>query len=222
MHKPFDDFAQFFEAHGLTDVVVHSGGQAFLAISLHGIRRESADRSVALAPFAIANDGGGFETVHIGHHAVHQHHVVTTLRQGFHGSASVVDCIRGEAEFVKNPQRDPLINFVVFGQQHSQFSRPAIRFFQRHTGWFDGRDRDLWRRRRDGGRRSDGQRTSAQRNSGRGNDPSGRRSRRDSGRRSRPNSERRLAEIGGEPETAPFTGSAFHAHFAAHQFHQLL
>src|SRR5271154_176491 len=98
MNEPFDNFAESVDTHRFADVVVHPGGQAFLAVSLHGIGGESADGRTALAPFAAADHSGGFETVHIGHLAVHQYQVVVSLRQGFHGSASVVDGIGPKSE----------------------------------------------------------------------------------------------------------------------------
>src|ERR1700722_405306 len=74
---------QFLQAHRLADVVVHSGRQAALPVPIHGVGRQRANGLVAAFALAASNNGGGFETVHIRHLAVHQHQVVFLLLQRF-------------------------------------------------------------------------------------------------------------------------------------------
>ena len=62
--------------HRLRKVVIHSGGEATLAVPGHGVRGHGDDGNVpARALFLLADQRGSFKTTHLGHLHVHEDHI---------------------------------------------------------------------------------------------------------------------------------------------------
>ena len=61
--------------NGLGQVIVHTGGTAFLLGALHGMRRERDNRDAAFTLLERPYRAGRFVTVHVWHLAIHQNEV---------------------------------------------------------------------------------------------------------------------------------------------------
>ena len=73
------------------DVVVHAGGQALLAVALHGHRGLRDDDAPRSARFGLAQGGGGTEPVQTRHVAIHQDQVEVGAQGGLDGSLAIAD-----------------------------------------------------------------------------------------------------------------------------------
>src|ERR1700722_19870114 len=72
----FQDFDQLRGRNRLREVAVHSRSQAALPVTLHGVCRHSDNRQMVTGvSFSSPDDGGGLESVHLGHLYVHQHYI---------------------------------------------------------------------------------------------------------------------------------------------------
>ena len=77
-------------ADRLGEIAVEAGGQAALAIALHGVGRQRDDRHVAAAfSLALANRPERLEAVHLGHLQVHQDDVEAGCLERGEGRAAV-------------------------------------------------------------------------------------------------------------------------------------
>ena len=118
MNPAVHGLLQFIQTHRLADVVVHARRQTAFAITLHGIGGKRADGRPASAPLTASNDGCRLEAIHIGHLAIHQHQIVFPFLQSLHSLASIDHRVGSQPEFLEQPQRDPLVDFVIFSQQY--------------------------------------------------------------------------------------------------------
>ncbi len=115
---------EFLGADRLGEVVVHTGGDARLAVALHGVGGHGDDPDRLGAALGRDRPGadaaGGLQTVHLRHLHVHQHEVVRELLDGLHR----FDAVRGDVGAVphrfEHQERDLLVDGVVLGQQHPQ------------------------------------------------------------------------------------------------------
>jgi hypothetical protein len=119
-----DGSVELLGADGLGEVAVHAGGEAALAIALHGVGRHGDDGHMfARLPLALSQQPRGGEAVQLRHLHVHQHEV-----EGFAG-----ECVQRFAAVVRNDgvvaqafeqlERDLLVDGTVLGQQHVQPAR---------------------------------------------------------------------------------------------------
>ncbi len=111
---------------GLGDVAVHSGGDAFFAVSGNCFSGEGDDRHSRRprrGGFPFANEAAGFEAVHVGHLAVHEYCIETSLGGFLDGESAVSDDFAGTPGAAKEFFGDELVHLVVFSDQEMQFAR---------------------------------------------------------------------------------------------------
>jgi hypothetical protein len=75
-HPALKGFLQLAHGGGLGEVVVHAGGEAFLAVAFQRVGRERDDVRMLALGFPGANGARRGVAVDPGHLAVHEHHVV--------------------------------------------------------------------------------------------------------------------------------------------------
>ena len=141
--QPIDRVEQLLKLDRLGHVAVEAGLQATLAVAAHGVGGERHQRQVlARLPLALPDDGRHLETVHLGHLDVHQRHVIAARGERIEGGAAVADDGDGVAHLVEQPQHQPLVDHVVFGEQKTQ------RVARAPGRWLRDRARGAPRRRR--------------------------------------------------------------------------
>src|SRR5882724_5490649 len=114
-YPPLERGPQFIGLHRLGDVVVHPGGEAALAIALHGIRRHGDDGHVrAYRRFALADRGRRLVAIHLRHLAVHEHGMVADAGRGLDGFEPVRHHVHPAPELLEHARRKSLIHHIVF------------------------------------------------------------------------------------------------------------
>src|ERR1019366_6765799 len=80
---------EFFAPDRFGEVAIHAGVHAALVVALHGVRGHGDDGLVpAGAALTLADRGGGFEAVHLGHLYVHQHQMSISTRSNASDSSA--------------------------------------------------------------------------------------------------------------------------------------
>ena len=103
---------------GLGDVVIHASGKATFTIRLLRISGHGDHRDVGI-PFGITNTPHRLQAVHLGHHHVHQHHVVLVLRQHVQRNQTIGRHSNPMSPTLEQGKCDLLIDQVVFNQQNA-------------------------------------------------------------------------------------------------------
>ena len=107
------------DSQRLGQIVIHTGGQARFAISLHGIGGHCNDRCVIVGvDLGRADQPGSLEPVQFRHLAVHQDDAVAAA-QGFVDSFTTVgDDLGRISQVLQLAQNDFLVHHVVFCKQN--------------------------------------------------------------------------------------------------------
>src|SRR5258708_3921342 len=99
---------QFVFLHGLANVVIHSSGETFLALTLHcmSCHRNNTDRcdvATTSSPFLLlpANGARSFVTIHLRHLTVHENDIVTPFCKSGQCLTSVGHKISGATKFLQ-------------------------------------------------------------------------------------------------------------------------
>ncbi len=99
---------------------VHARIETSLAVGLRRVGGERDDGQVAAAGRQLADARRRFESVHLGHLAVHEHEVVGGAADRFDCLPPVDGQLRAVAEPLEHPHDDLLIDFVVFGDEDAR------------------------------------------------------------------------------------------------------
>ena len=81
----------------LRDIIIHTGGEHFLAGTRHRMRGERDDRHLPGAARQVADFLRGGDTVELGHLQIHQDHVVIFCPRGIHRLAAIIRQINAVA-----------------------------------------------------------------------------------------------------------------------------
>jgi hypothetical protein len=111
---------------GLGEVVVHAGGEALVAVALHGVGGQGDHRQV-VAALALpgAQQRGGLVAVHHRHLAVHQDGVEGLRGRQREGFLAVLGDGHREAQLLQHRAGELLVDRVVLGQQHVAVEQAA-------------------------------------------------------------------------------------------------
>jgi hypothetical protein len=111
---------------GLGEVVVHAGGEALVAVALHGVGGQGDHRQV-VAALALpgAQQRGGLVAVHHRHLAVHQDGVEGLRGRQREGFLAVLGDGHREAQLLQHRAGELLVDRVVLGQQHMAVEQAA-------------------------------------------------------------------------------------------------
>ncbi len=125
---------------GLSDVIVHAGGEAALAIASHDVGGHRQDRNVLPDVFPLAQLPGGGQPIHHRHLHVHQDQVVGSLGRHIQCDGTIAGHAHFGAHRLQQLQRHLLIELVVFRQQDLQAVEAIV---MGRLGWLEGEGRCL-------------------------------------------------------------------------------
>ncbi|OIQ87433.1 hypothetical protein GALL_306840 [mine drainage metagenome] len=120
-NMPFDQhLLQLIDPHRLGEVIIHTGRQASIIVALHCVGGHGDDRGTRspFMLFLLADSGGGLETVHFWHLAIHQHQGKLLLLQHFKSFAAIGRQPHQIAQALQLAQRHILVDRIVLHQQH--------------------------------------------------------------------------------------------------------
>jgi hypothetical protein len=126
---PAEAIRQLAGHNGLAQVRVHAGGHAVITVFAHHIGGERNDgHSLAEAILALqfTDAGGGGESVHDGHLAIHQHDIERTLREALQSLGPVVRDRDLAGQFLQQPVRDALIHRIVLDQEDAVSAKGGL------------------------------------------------------------------------------------------------
>ena len=115
--RALQDRLEGLAAQRLGDVLVHSGGQALLAVAVHRVRGDGDDRRVAVGGLQAPDLAGRRIAVQLGQAAVHEDRLVALAQAHLHGLPArlgEVDCV---AALLEDVDRHHLVDLVVLGEQ---------------------------------------------------------------------------------------------------------
>jgi hypothetical protein len=117
---PFQGGDDFRFVDGLRNVVVHTGGDAAIAIALHGVGGHGHDDVALSGCFTAANFGGCLIAVHHRHLTVHEDDVVSHILDHFDSFRAVGDEIDAATQTLEHAGGNDLIDGVVLDDQHAR------------------------------------------------------------------------------------------------------
>ena len=105
----------------LGEIVIHSGGQAPVAIALHGVSRQRDDWSSRRVPLLLplANIGRRRKPIHDGHLAVHEDDAIGLCGGVVAGLAAVFHAVHVVAEQLEQPARHLTVDRIILNQEHA-------------------------------------------------------------------------------------------------------
>jgi hypothetical protein len=140
-HSPFDRNLELRRLNGLTDIVVHSGCDAFFAITSHRSRGHGNNGDMSASDhFPRANNGRGLKAIHFWHLYIHQYEIERFALQGLQRLTSVPSDHDRMTVFLKQTHRESLIHTVVFSEKNTEpplIRRRAILSEGDHRSWYN-------------------------------------------------------------------------------------
>ena len=103
-----------FDADGLGHVLVHSGGEAGVAVAVGG---EGDDGEIPVGE-AGADLARGLDAVHLGHLDVHEDQVIMPCRQGVEGFPAALGFVGVVAEVLERGPRDLQVEGIVIHDEN--------------------------------------------------------------------------------------------------------
>jgi hypothetical protein len=114
----FEHIGQLVEVDGFAEVIVHTGGQAVLAVFAGGVGRYRDDNG--LCAFVSTDEACGFEAVHFGHLDIHEYEVVAILLELFEDFFSIGGHAWIITHFIEDDEGQLLVDGVVLGQEDAE------------------------------------------------------------------------------------------------------
>ena len=117
---PFlEHVSKLVEVDGFAEIVVHTCGQAILAVFAGGVGRYRDDDG--LCCFVCADKSGGFQAVHLGHLDIHEHEVIVVLFQLFEDFFAIGGHAWVVTHFIEDDEGQLLVDRVIFGQEDTEW-----------------------------------------------------------------------------------------------------
>ena len=108
--------------HRLGDIVVHAGFDTTFARTCNGVGCHGNYRNVPVWLLPVAYLPDSLVAVHLGHLTIHKDYVIGQNSQHFDCFPPVSRYIRAQSQFLQHANRDLLIDHVILGHKHSDWT----------------------------------------------------------------------------------------------------